>query len=116
MTKDEIQFWMFIAFAVAFLFSSYKVYIIFSTPVEGIDSNTQHLQLENIIISFLSHTHEGDLTEKTLFQNLKELESLQEDSFKNFNQNRLNQLLKKLYITYEVDSLNELIIGIKNAT
>ena len=112
MTKDEIQFWMLIAFAVAFVFSSYKVYIIFNTPVEGINTKTQHSQLEDILINFLKDLTEVDLDTDALFELIIQLEVLQDEQYKNFNKNRFNQLLQQLFYTYEVSSLNELIINI----
>jgi len=115
MTKDEIQFWMLIAFVVAFVLSTYKVYIIFSAPAEGISTKTQYDQLEEIIINFLSTTEDSSINETTLFQSLKKLEVLKNDIYKNLNQNRLNQLLNQLYFHYKVDSLSELIKSIKNA-
>ncbi|PHR59005.1 MAG: hypothetical protein COA44_02330 [Arcobacter sp.] len=115
MTKDEIQFWMLIAFAVTFILSSYKIYIMFNTPPEGIDTQTQHNQLEDIIINFLKDLDDINLDTNALFKLINSLDTLEDESYKNFNLNRLNQLLNQLYITYKVDSLNELIKRIKDA-
>jgi len=112
MTKDEIQFWMLIAFAIAFVLSSYKVYFLFSTPLEGVDTQTQHNQLEDIIIDFIKELKNSELTSTELFNQLKTLDSLQDTPYKNFNENRFNQLLQKLFYTYKVQTLNELIISI----
>jgi len=116
MTKDEIQFWMLIAFSVASVIGFYKVYFIFNTPVEGTDTKTQHDQLEDIIIDFLKQLTDADLSPNKLFELLMELETLQDDEYKNFNQNRLNQLLQRLYYTYEAQDIPELVLRIKNDT
>jgi len=115
MTKDEIQFWMLIAFAVAFVFSSYKVYFIFNTPVEGINTKTQHNQLEDILIHFLKDLSEVDVDSDVLFDLIIQLEVLQEDQYKNFNKNRFNQLIQQLFYTYQANSLNELIMNIQQS-
>ena len=114
MTKDEIQFWMLIAFAVASIIGFYKVYFLFNTPIEGIDTKTQHNQLEDIIIDYLKQLNDVNLTANKLFELLMELEVLQTDEYKNFNQNRLNQLLQRLFYTYEAQDIPELILHIKN--
>ncbi len=114
MTKDEIQFWMLIAFAVAFVFSSYKVYFIFNTPSEGIDTQTQHKELETIIIEYIKQLDVSDISSSELFALIKTLESLQERTYHNFNENRFNQLLQQLFHTYNVSTLDELILSIKN--
>jgi len=113
MTKDEIQFWMLLAFAVAFVFSAYKVYIIFDTPTEGIDTPTQHKELEKIIIEFLKQHDVLDIDSAELFARIKTLEGLQDGAYHNFNENRFNQLLQKLFYTYNVGSLEELIVSVK---
>lgn len=114
MTKDEIQFWMLIAFAVAFVLSSYKIYIMFNTPIEGTDTQTQHLLLEEIILDFLKQIKELESDTTEVYETLIKQPVLQEEQYKNFNLNRFNQLLQKLYIRYEVTSLTELIQSIKN--
>ena len=114
MTKDEIQFWMLIAFAVVFILSTYKTYIMFNTSGEGLDTKTQHNQLEEIIINFLKQFNDLDLNVDQLFEAVSRLDVIQDEAYKNFNKNRFNQLLQQLFYTYEVDSLKELIICIKN--
>ena len=116
MTKDEIQFWMLIAFAVAFVFSSYKVYIIFNTPTEGIDTKTQHKELETIIVDFLEQLDNTDLRSTQILKLIITLDVLQDSEYRNFNENRFNQLLQQLFYTYEVNSLDELILSIKDDT
>ena len=114
MTKDEIQFWMLIAFAVVFFFSAYKIYIMFNTPVKGINTQTQHNQLNDILIDFLKDLPELDLDTDALFERVIQLEVLQDEQYKNFNKNRFNQLIQQLYHTYEADSLTQLIQKVKN--
>jgi len=112
MTKDEIQFWMLIAFAIVFILSSYKIYIMFNAPADGIDTQVQYNQLEDIIIEYIQSIQEHDLDANTLFKSLKALDTLKDPSYKNFNQNRFNQLLQQLYLRYEVVSLEALIKNI----
>ena len=109
MTKDEIQFWMLIAFAAASVLGFYKVYFIFNTPLKGIDTKTQHDQLEDIILNFLKQSKDTGLTSDTLYKELTQLDTLQDDAYKNFNQNRCNQLLQRLLHTYKAESIKELI-------
>jgi hypothetical protein len=114
MTKDEIQLWMLVAFIVALAISSYKVYMIFAKPLPGLDSRTQHRQLQTIILDVLKHLDNNNITSHELFALLQDLDELQDETYKNFNLNRLNQLLQQLYYTYEVSSLPELIASLKN--
>jgi len=114
MSKDEIQFWMLIAFAVASVLGFYKVYFLFNTPVEGLDTKAQHEQLEEIITDFLQELDALEHTASSLFERINELEQLQEEEYKNFNQNRFNQLLQQLFHKYEVHTLDELIVAIQN--
>ncbi len=109
MTKDEIQIWMLVAFIFALAISSYKIYIIFSKPLPGLDSKTQHLQLQTIILDALKQLDNKEVDVQELFFLLQEIDELQDEAYKNFNINRLNQLLQQLFYTYEVSSLNELI-------
>ncbi|MDF1881766.1 hypothetical protein JHD50_10725 [Sulfurimonas sp. MAG313] len=114
MTKDELQFWMLIAFAVAFLLSSYKIYSIFSAPAEGKSTQSQHLELQDIIIDFFKNLEKNDYDEKELFEQLSHLDILQNDAYKNFNLNRFYQILQGLYLDNEVSSLPSLISKLKN--
>lgn len=114
MTKDEIQLWMMIAFIIALLLSSYKVYMIFTKHTPGLSTEAQHAQLQTIIIDFLKEIDDTDISGEELFTLLTKLDILNDIAYKNFNQNRLHQLLQKLFYTYEVDSLRELIKCIKN--
>lgn len=112
MTKDEIQFWMLVAFVVALVLSTYKVFMIFTKPEPGLDIKTQHLQLQTIILGFLKDIDNENISTKELFLLLQDIDELQDEAYKNFNLNRLNQLLQQLYYTHEVSSLSELILSI----
>ena len=107
--KDEIQLWMLIAFAIVLALGLYKVYTIFNSPAPGPGTKAQHAQLENLVIDFLKHTDKKDISSKDLFDLLIQEDDLIGNNHKNFNHNRLNQLLQQLYYTYEVSSLSELI-------
>lgn len=112
MTKDEIQFWMLVAFVVALVLSTYKVFMIFTKPEPGLDIKTQHLQLQTIILGFLKDIDNENISTKELFSLLQDIDELQDEAYKNFNMNRFNQLLQQLYYTHEVSSLSELILSI----
>lgn len=116
MTKDEIQFWMLVGFVVALVLSTYKVFMIFTKPEPGVDIKTQHLQLQTIILGFLKDIDNENISTKELFSLLQDMEELQDEAYKNFNLNRLNQLLQQLYYTHEVSSLSELIRSIQQGT
>jgi len=116
MTKDEIQFWMLIAFAVVFILSSYKTYIMFSAPAEGKSTKHQQDDYLAIITDFIKQDSFSNATIEELFTSLKSSDVLQADEYKNFNQNRFNQLIQQLFFIYEVDSLDGLIKSIKNAS
>jgi len=114
MTKDEFQTWMLIALAIVLALGFYKVYAIFNTPVPGPDTKTQHAQLEQVIIDFLKDVDRTDLSSKELFDLLMQEDDFKDDTYKNFNHNRLNQLLQQLFYTYEADSLSDLISNMQN--
>ncbi len=109
MTNDEIQLFTLIAFAVILVLALYKLYAIFNTPVSGPDTKTYHAQLEELIIDFLKHVEKRDLNAQELFELLIQQDEFNNEIHKNFNHNRLNQLLQQLFYTYEVNSLEELI-------
>jgi len=114
MTTDEIQFWMLIAFAVVFILSAYKTYVMFNAPSEGMDTQTQYLQLEDIIKDFLKQDQNLEVDDTVYYKVLMQLPILQEKQYKNFNQNRFNQLLQQLYLTYEVSTFEELLASLRN--
>ena len=114
MTKDEIQFWMLVAFILALALSIYKVFMIFTKHEPGLDIKTQHIQLQTIILGFLKEIDNENINAKELFTLLQDSDQLQDDAYKNFNMNRLNQLLQQLYYTHEVSSLCELILRIQD--
>ena len=116
MMKNDLQTGMMIVFIIVLLLAFYKIYKIFNTPTPGIDSHTQHEQLQDIIVSFLTGIETSNMDAQELFEHLKELDSLKNDAYKNFNLNRLKQLLQQLFYTYEVDSIAELILSLKNDT
>ena len=114
MIKFDLQTGMMIAFIIVLILAFYKVYKIFNTPTPGIDTHTQHEQLQDIIINFLKEIETKDIDSNELFESLQELDILQDDTYKNFNLNRLNQLLQQLFYSYKVKSIAELIQGLKN--
>ncbi len=114
MTKDEIQFWMLIAFLAAAGIGFYKVYFLFNTPVEGLDTRSQHEKLQTMIIDLIMTHTNARLDKDTLFEILIQHDDLKDDTYKNFNRNRYNQLLQQLYYRFDVDNLEHLIRRIQN--
>ena len=100
---------MLIAFLIAMALGVYKVYALFNTPYTGLDPQTQHKQLQDIIISFLKEDKAQNTEAQSIYEEIKTLDQLQDEEYKNFNRNRFNQLLQQLFYIYEVDSLDELI-------
>jgi hypothetical protein len=90
----------------------YKVYLIFSKPVSGPDIETEHGELRDIIISFIQDHEIPHRTNEALFKQLVSEASFDTQAYKNFNQNRFNQLIQQLFYTYDVNSLTELIESI----
>jgi len=109
MTKDEIQVWMLIAFITVTALSLYKLYKMFNQPATGLDSENQYAQLEVIIVDFLKHLKKTDIDSKELFDLLIQEDRLSHNDYKNFNHNRLNQILQQLFYTHTASTLNELI-------
>ena len=114
MTKVEIQLFALLAFFIVTLLISYKIYLIFNVPSSGLDTKTQYAQLEQIIINYLKDLHQTEIDSKELFSLLQSLDDIHDDRYKNFNHNRLNQLLQGLFYTYHVKSLPELISKVKD--
>lgn len=115
MIKDNLQTGMMIVFIIVLILALYKLYKIFNTPTSGPDTHTQHKQIQDIIVKFLKDIESTDIDAQELFNRLQGLDSLKDDVYKNFNLNRLNQLLQQLFYTYEVDSISELILTLRSA-
>ncbi len=114
MKKDDIQTWLLIIFLIVLVLGLYKVYAIFNTPITGPDTKTQHKQLQNIIEDFLIKLDRTDLNSQELFELLIQNDDLKDETYKNFNLNRLNQVLQQLFFIHGVDSLPDLIIKVQN--
>ena len=112
MKQDEIQIWMLTAFIIVLAVSLYKIYIIFNKPPSGVSTEMEHEELRDMIISFIQKSDISDPSNKTLFEALVKEEGFEGERYKNFNQNRFNQLVQGLFYTYKVDTLSELIESI----
>ena len=116
MKSDNLQIWMLTAFFIVLILGMYKVYIMFNQPVDGPDMKTEHDELKDIIISFIQNNEISDKTNEALFKQLIEKEDFDTQRYRNFNQNRFNQLTQQLFYTYDVSSLAELIESINTQT
>jgi len=113
MSKDEIQNWMLLAFAIALFFSFFKVYIMFNKPGVGLDTATQKDELVEIVTDALKcvdvKTYDANVVYEMII-----CEEFDWERYKNFNLNRFNQTVNTLYIIHEVDTIEELFESINN--
>jgi len=112
MTKDEIELLMLIVFITVTVLGVYKLYKIFDGPIAGLDSKGQYAQLEMIVVDFLKRLEDTEIDSKELFDRLVQEDRLSHNDYKNFNHNRLNQILQQLFYTYEANTLDELIANL----
>ena len=97
---------MMVAFLVATALSIYKVYVIFEKQADdGIDINTLEKEIIYIIEEIFS---KEKLERDALFQKIIEHENFDGQRHKNFNLNRFNQVLERMYIRHKVENYDEL--------
>jgi len=113
MNSDALQIWMIIVFTIVLVTSLYKIYSLFNQPLSGVDSETEHKELRDIIIFFIQNNTITNPSNSSLFEQIHNDENFDNDTYKNFNLNRFNQLKQQLFYTYHVNSLPELIDSIK---
>lgn len=113
MKSDALQIWMLIAFTIVLLISLYKIYSLFNRPLNEADPETEHKELRDIIICFIQNNTIASPSNSSLFEQIHSDENFDNDTYRNFNLNRFNQLIQQLFYTYHVNSLPELIDSIK---
>ncbi len=105
--KDHLESIMMISFVLATVLGMYKVYVMFEKQAdEGIDIKT----LEDEIILIIEKIFErGEKPSKEeLYRKIREDASFDGERYSNFNQNRLNKILERLYIHHKTESYESL--------
>ncbi len=105
--KENLETVMMVAFVLATALSIYKVYVMFEKQADdGIDIKT----LEEEIIAIIEKIFQrGDNpAKKELLEQIRSDADFDASRYANLNENRLNQILDKLYMQKEVESYNEL--------
>jgi len=111
MSKDEIQNWMLLAFAIALFFSFYKVYIMFNKPGVGLDTSTQKDELVDIVEKALIGHDINSYDANVIYVKIIN-DDFDWERYKNFNLNRFNQTVNTLCVIHKVDMIEELLISI----
>jgi hypothetical protein len=92
---------MMVAFLLATALSIYKVYVIFEKQAgEGPSIQEIEQELSNIIEELIS-AYKSE--KKELFAKVFEHQKFDKERYKNFNENRFNQILDGLYIKHKVE-------------
>ena len=105
--KEHLESVMMISFLLATALGMYKVYVMFEKQTdEGIDIKT----LEDEIITIIKDIFkkEGMVSKERLYEKIEGHTSFDKERYKNFNQNRLNQILDRLHTQYKTESYEEL--------
>ena len=108
MSKDEIQTWMLIAFALALFFSFYKVYLMFNKPGVGIDTATQKDELIEIVAEALKDIDIKNYDAIIVYEEIIS-EDFDWERYSNFNLNRFHQTVNTLHVIYKVDTIEQLV-------
>jgi hypothetical protein len=104
--SEHLETVMMVAFLVATALSVYKVYVIFEKQgSEGVDMNVIENEIIEIIYDlFQKKKH----TKEELFEAIQSHEKFDKERYKNFNLNRFNQILYRLYMKHKVDDFDAL--------
>ena len=111
--KEHLESIMMISFLLATALGMYKVYVMFEKQAdEGIDIKT----LEDEIIAIIETIFKrGEMPSKEeLYGMIEREESFDKERYKNFNQNRLNQILDRLYTQYKTEDYEQLSKTLKD--
>ena len=111
MSKDEIQNWMLLAFAIALFFSFYKVYIMFNKPGVGLDTNVQKDELVDIVEKALVGLDVNTYDASVVYEKIVN-DDFDWERYKNFNLNRFNQTVNALCVIHKTDTVEELLKSI----
>ena len=112
----EISTIMMILFILLLILSIWKIYVFLPNKELEDDDTTEASQdeLMHLLLSIVSKG-DGQISEKELFQNIKNDTTFDKKHFWRFNQNRLNQLLNHYYLENEgVTNIQEIYENIKH--
>ena len=105
--KEHLESIMMISFLLATALGMYKVYVMFEKQAEeGIDIKT----LEEEIIAMIEEIfRRGENPSKEeLYKKIESEDAFDKERYKNFNQNRLNQILDRLYTQHAIEDYRQL--------
>ena len=105
--KEHLESVMMISFLLATALGMYKVYVMFEKQADaGIDIKT----LEDEIIAIIENIFKRGKTpsKEELFKMIQVDAAFDKERYKNFNQNRFNQILDRLYTKYNTGTYDEL--------
>ena len=105
--KEHLESIMMISFLLATALGMYKVYVMFEKQAEeGIDIKT----LEEEIIAMIEEIfRRGENPSKEeLYKKIESEDAFDKERYKNFNQNRLNQILDRLYTQHTIEDYRQL--------
>jgi len=113
MIKDHLETIMMVAFLLATALSIYKVYVIFEKQADdGVDINT----IENELIAIIKELFSShDISDKKHLHSLVQThEKFDKERYRNYNENRLNQILDRLHIEHKTQGFDELKEKLQN--
>ncbi len=104
--KEHLETIMMVSFIAATALGMYKTYVMFEDKNgKGIDPK----MIEDELITLLKKVLKGnDIDKKELFEQMQRHESFDEERYFNFNENKLNRLLDRLFSEEKVESFEEL--------
>lgn len=110
--SQNLQTIMMVSFLVAAFLGMYKVYVMFESKEGdgGVDIKTIENELSEIVESILKETK---LDKNALFEAVRSHERFDKERYKNFNQNRLNQVLDLLHIRHKTETFDDLLEKLK---
>ena len=88
---------MMVLFIFAFVISMWKIYVFLPNKELADDDTTKESQDELVSI-IKKHANKGNVHSKELLKMIKNDEDFDKEHFWRFNQNKLNQLLKKIEV------------------
>ena len=100
--KLDLSSWMLILFIILFVLSVWKIYAFLPNKPLADDDTTKESQDEllSIIVSVIKK-NDAEISSKELYLKVIEDATFDSKKFWRFNQNRLNQLLKKYYTEHK---------------
>ncbi len=103
---------MMVSFLVASALGIYKVYVMFEKQeADGIDIKTLENELAEMIESIFK---EKRIAKEELYEAVLSHSRFDKERYRNFNQNRLNQVLDLLYMRYKVEGFEDLVSKLSN--